>query len=175
MTEFTTDSIFQALKSLLSVVDNDERRRQIEAYIEAARSPLERAVFDLLSNFADAVNGQIGTHYKINLSYRAGLLDVDVRATERGGAGEDIVWSLGEGDVEKITLRIPAELKELATEAAAKASLSANSWFLRVLARALRSADMPEPPDGGPPGYGRRGRHGRHGPGERLSGWVGPE
>ena len=36
MTEFTTDSIFQALKSLLAVVDNDERRRQIEAYIEAA-------------------------------------------------------------------------------------------------------------------------------------------
>ena len=173
MTEFTTDSIFQALKSLLAVVDNDERRRQIEAYIEAARSPLERAVFDLLSGFADAVNEQVGAHYKINLSYRAGLLDVDVRATEHGAAGEDVVWSLAEGDVEKITLRIPAELKELATEAAAKASLSANSWFLRVLARALRNAEQPEPPDEERREHGRR--HGRHGPGQRLSGWIGPE
>jgi len=172
MTEFTTDSIFAALKSLLAVVDNEERRKQIESYIDAARSPLERAVFDLLSRFAESVNDQVAAHYRVNLSYRPGLLDVEVRAIEKGEPAEDVVWSLSEGDVEKVTLRIPAELKELATEAAAKASLSANSWFLRVLARALRNAEMPEPPDDGPP---RHGRHDRHGPGQRLSGWVGPE
>ena len=172
MTEFTTDSIFQALKSLLAVVDNEERRKQIEAYIEAARSPLERAVFDLLSQFADAVNGQVGRHYQVKLSYRPGVLAAEVRATEQGGPAED-VWSFTEGDVEKITLRIPAELKELATEAAAKASLSANTWFLRMLARALRSAEASEPPP--EDRHSQHKRHGRHGPGQRLSGWVGPE
>lgn len=172
MTEFTTDSIFEALKSLLTVVDNEERRKQIEAYIEAARSPLERAVFDLLSRFAESVNDQVAGQYRVNLSYRPGLLDVEVRAVEPGGTAEGVVWSLSEGDVEKVTLRIPAELKELATEAAAKASLSANSWFLRVLARALRNAEMAEPPADEHP-HDRR--HGRHGPGQRLSGWVGPE
>jgi hypothetical protein len=173
MTEFTTDSIFAALKSLLTVVDNEERRKQIESYIDAARSPLERAVFDLLSRFAESVNEQVAAHYRINLSYRPGLLDVAVRAIEKGEPAEDVVWSLSEGDVEKVTLRIPAELKELATEAAAQASLSANSWFLRVLARALRNAEVSEPAE--EEGSRRHGRHGRHGPGQRLSGWVGPE
>jgi hypothetical protein len=173
MAELRTDSIFESLKSLLAVVDNEERRKQIEAYIEAARSPLERAVFDLLSQFAEAVNQQVGAHYQVTLSYRPGVLDADVRRVEPGAADET-VWSFGEGDMEKITLRIPAELKDLATEAAAKASLSANSWFLRVLARALRNAEPPEPPE--PPDQrGFHRRHGRRGPGQRLSGWVGPE
>lgn len=171
MTEFTTDSIFEALRSLLAVIDNEERRKQIEAYIDAARSPLERAVFDLLSQFAQSVNSQVSAHYKINLSYKPGLLDVEVAAVEPG-ARADETWSFAEGDVEKITLRIPAELKELATEAASKASLSANSWFLRMLARALRNAEVSESDE---ERHSHHKRHGRHGPGQRLSGWVGPE
>ena len=72
--------------------------------------------------------------------------------------------------MEKITLRLPAELKELATEAAGKASLSVNSWFVRVLARALRRAEETEPERIEPDHPGRRGRIG-----QRLTGWVGPE
>lgn len=173
MTEFTTESIFQALKGPLAVVDSPERRSQLEDYIEAARVPLERAVFDLLSEFGEAVNAQVSAHYQVALGYRPGVLDLEVRATEPSEPPEGS-WTLAEGDVEKITIRIPAELKELATEAAATASLSANSWFLRVLARALRSAEGPEPP--GEEAGGRRGRRGRRGPlGRRLTGWVGPE
>jgi hypothetical protein len=33
MTEFRTDEIFQTLKGLLRVIDNDEKRRQVESYI----------------------------------------------------------------------------------------------------------------------------------------------
>ena len=173
MTEFRTDEIFQTLKGLLRVIDNDEKRKQIESYIDAAQAPVERAVFDLLSMFAEAVDGQVSGHYRVNLSYRPGVLDLEIRPTEPGEerAGED--WSsMPEGDVEKITLRIPAELKELATEAAARAGLSVNAWYVRMLARALRSTDMPEAPRD----EGRRhGRHERRGTGQRLSGWVGPE
>jgi hypothetical protein len=174
MTEFTTDSIFEALKRPLALVDNPERRGQLEAYVDAARVPLERSVFDLLSRFAETVNGSVVAHYEVVLSYRPGVLDLDVRAREPGEPTEE-VWSLAEGEVEKITLRIPGELKELATEAAAKAGLSVNSWFVRVLARALRSAEAP-PPDERDWRHGHRGRHGPPGrPGQRLSGWVGPE
>ena len=169
--EFTTESIFQALKSPLGLIDNAERRKQLEDYIEAARLPLERAVFDLLSQFAETVNGEVAAHYEVTLSYRPGVLNLSVRATEPSGpTGE--TWTLAEGEVEKITLRIPAELKDLATEAAARVGLSVNSWFVRVLARALRSAEGPEPSAEEWP-RGRPGRHGRHG--RRLSGWVGPE
>jgi hypothetical protein len=172
MTEFRTDEIFQTLKGLLRVIDNEEKRRQIESYIDAAQAPVERAVFDLLSHFAEAVDGQVSGHYRVNLSYRPGVLGLEVRANEPGEQrGED--WSaMPEGDVEKITLRIPGELKELATEAAARAGLSVNAWYVRMVARAVRSAESPEAPRDDRP---RRERQERHGPGQRLSGWVGPE
>jgi hypothetical protein len=172
MTEFRTDEIFSTLKSLLRVIDNEEKRRQIESYIDAAQVPVERAVFDLLSHFAEAVDGQVAGHYHVSLSYRPGVLDLDVRPSEPGETrGED--WSsMPEGEVEKITLRIPAELKELATEAASRAGLSVNSWFVRMLARAVRSSDVPDRDD-----RSRHERYHRRGPGggQRLSGWFGPE
>jgi hypothetical protein len=170
MTEFTTESIFEALKSPLGIVDNEERRSQLEGYIEAARLPLERSVSDLLSQFSEAVNGEVSAHYEVTLGYRPGVLDLEVRAREPSEPPEE-VWSLAEGEVEKITLRIPAELKDLATEAAAKASLSVNAWFVRVLARALRSAEGLEPP--AMERHSRR-EH-RHSHGRRVTGWVGPD
>ncbi len=165
--EFTTDSIFEALKSPLGVIDSPERRSQVESYIEAARVPLERAVFDLLSQFAENARAAVSAHYEVTLSYRPGVLDLQVRASEPAEAPEE-TWTLAEGEVEKITLRLPAELKELATEAAARASLSVNSWFVRVLARALRRSEEPEPEH-----MEHHRRHGRFG--RRLTGWVGPE
>lgn len=167
MMEFATESIFQALKGPLAVVDSPERRGQLEDYVEAARLPLERSVFDLLSRFAQAVDAEVSAHYQVALGYRPGVLDLEVRAREAAEPAEE-TWTLAEGEVEKITLRIPAELKDLATQAAAKAGLSVNAWFVRVLARALRSAEAPEPPV-----EEHRGRHGRRG--RRLTGWVGPE
>ena len=53
-TELRTEPVFDALKQPLALIDNDERRRGIETYIEAARTPLERAVYDLMSQMAQA-------------------------------------------------------------------------------------------------------------------------
>jgi hypothetical protein len=172
MTQFRTAEIFQTLKGLLRVIDNEEKRKQIESYIDAAQAPVEKAMFDMLSRFAVAVDGQVSAHYRVNLSYKPGVLDLDVRQA-RPGEDEPEAWaSMAEGDVEKITIRIPAELKELAQDAAARAGLSVNAWYVRMLARALRGSEpVHEPPDEGR----RHGKHGRHGMGQRLSGWVGPE
>ncbi|MCH8850915.1 MAG: toxin-antitoxin system HicB family antitoxin [Chloroflexi bacterium] len=173
MTEFTTESIYEALRSLLGIVDSPERRKQVEDYIEAARLPLDSSVSELLSRFVEAVNEDVSEHYEVTLAHRPGVLNLEVRKQQASEPHEE-TWSLAEGEVEKITLRIPAELKELATEAAAKAGLSVNSWFVRVLARALRGAD--EPPPAGPRDDERGRRRGRRGGGgQRLSGWVGPE
>ena len=163
--ELKIDSIIDALKSPLGVIDNPERRAQIEDYIEAARLPLERAVFDLLSQLAESVNDEVSAHYQVTLAYRAGVLDLAVQAAE----ADDAAWSMADGEVEKITLRIPAELKEMAAEAASQASLSANSWFVKTLSRHLRHVDESERAR-------RRGRRGRrHQGGQKLSGWVGGE
>jgi predicted HicB family RNase H-like nuclease len=180
--EFRTEPVFESLKSLLGVVDNPERREQIEGYIDTARATVDRSIFDVLSQFAEGVNDRVAAHYEVALNYRPGVLDLDVR--ERAASEPvDESWSMAEGDVEKITLRIPTELKDLATEAAGKAGLSVNAWFVRMLARSLRNSSeaTPEPDSGGRRRHRRRGGHGEHwfggapAAGKRLSGWVGPE
>jgi hypothetical protein len=174
MTEFTFDSIFDALKSPLGVMDNPERRKQIEDYIEAARLPLERATGELCSRLAEAVGGDVAEHYDVTLAYKPDAVALEVRRREQGEREQE-AFSFAEGEVEKITLRVPAELKDLATDAAAKAGLSVNSWFVRVIARAVRGSNGDEDP-GQPPQGPWGGRHGgRHqGGGRRLSGWIGP-
>lgn len=166
-TEIRTEPVFDALKQPLALVENDDRRRIIETYIEAARLPLERAVFDLMSQVAQAVDERVGSHYRVRLAYRPGGLAVEV--DERTGNGDEAQYSAMEGDVEKITIRIPAELKDLAQQAASKAGTSANTWFIKALARAVRNIDVQTAP---PPASWRDERR-RHGRGSRLSGWVG--
>jgi len=163
-TELRIEPVFDALKQPLALIESDERRRQIETYIEAARIPLERAVNDLLSQLAQAVDEKVSDHYRVRLAYSPAGLALEVE--EKAGDGDEARWTAMEGDVEKITIRIPAELKDLAMEAAQHAGTSANSWFVKALARAVRSMEAPE----------RRGWHEERRPhrgGSRFSGWVG--
>lgn len=174
-TELRTEPVFDALKQPLALVDNDDRRRQIEAYIEAARTPVERAVFDVMSELAQAIDERVGDHYRVRLAYRPGGLGLEIE--EKMQNGDEARWAALEGDVEKITIRIPAELKDLATQAAAQAGTSANSWFVKALARAIRSHGGPQ---GGPESQGRWGdstgargdARGRN-RGSRFTGWIG--
>jgi hypothetical protein len=168
-TELRTEPLFDALKQPLALVENEERRRQIEAYIETARVPLERAANDLISQMAQTIDEQVRDHYRVRLSYRPGGLALEVE--EKVGDGDEARWTSLEGDVEKITIRIPAELKDLATQAAQHAGTSANSWFVRALARALRASEQTPSQRG--PSWGReeQRQHGRSG--SRFTGWVG--
>lgn len=176
MPELRTEPVFDALKQPLALVESDERRRGIETYIETARTPLERAVFDLMSQLASAVEERVGDHYHVRLAYQPGGLSVEVeeKAPQAAAAGEESQWSGAEGDVEKITIRIPAELKDLAQQAASRAGTSANTWFVKALARAVRNIDVqtgpPSPPS--PRGGDWSGER-RPGRGSRFSGWVG--
>jgi hypothetical protein len=181
--EFKTDAVFEALRSPLGLVEDQEKRQAFERYVEAARYPLERAVFDLLSALVSTVEGQVQDRYRLRLSYQPGalLLDVEPVPEPAGATAEMPEWtSAADGETEKITIRIPAELKDLATQAASSAGLSANSWFVRALARSLRSMDdaprpprapgWPEPPEMPLP---RPPRHGRGA--KKLQGWYGGE
>ena len=77
-------------------------------YIDAARTPLERSVHDLLSELAQAIDDKVSAHYRVRLTYRPGGLQVEV--DEKSGANGEERFSTMDGDVEKITIRIPAEL-----------------------------------------------------------------
>ena len=127
MTESTTDDIFEALKVPLGVIDNPERQQQIKDYIEAARVNVERSVFDLLAQFAEAVNEEVSAHYEVTLNYKPGVLDLDVKRRE-AREPDDAGWSMADGEVEKITIRLPAEPQERAAEAAKPGSTCAQMW-----------------------------------------------
>lgn len=176
MAELRTEPVFDALKQPLALIESDERRRAIETYVETARTPLERAVFDLMSELVAAVQEHVGEAFRIRLAYQPGGLSVEVEETTPAAAtGDDAGWSPTDGDVEKITIRIPAELKDLAQQAASRAGTSANTWFVKALARAVRNIDVQTapPPPPPPPGRGSWEGEKRSGRGSRISGWVG--
>ena len=167
--EVRLEPIFDALKQPLALIESDERRRAIESYIETARLPLERAVYDLVSQLIDSVDQRVGERFRVRLAYRPQGLALEIEEKASGG-GEEASWASLEGDVEKITIRIPAELKDLATQAAQRAGTSANTWFIKALARALRNMEsaQQQPPPEPPHRHERPGRSG-----SRLSGWIG--
>ena len=168
MTEqFRTEPVFDAFKQPLALVESDERRRAIEAYLEASRTPVERAVFDLISQVVQSIDERVGEHYRLRLAYRPDGLSLEVEEKVQNN-GEEASWASLEGDVEKITIRIPAELKDLATQAAQRAGTSANTWFIKALARALRNMEAQQQSP-------ERGRERKHRPphGSKFTGWVG--
>ena len=122
-----------------------------------------------MSQMAQAVDEKVNQHYRVRLSYKPGGLEVEVDE-KIGGNGEEAQWSTADGDVEKITIRIPAELKDLAQQAASKAGTSANTWFIKALARAVRNIEVQGGPPPPRPPFREERRSGR---GSRLSGWVG--
>jgi predicted HicB family RNase H-like nuclease len=170
--EFTTDAVFDALQNPLTLVEDPAQRQAFERYVDAARFPLERAVFDLLAGFTEDVGQQVADHYRVRLTYRAGAvgLEVDAKGAHEQLAPAEADWSLAEGETEKITIRIPAGLKDLVTQAAADAGVSVNTWFIRMLVGALRSSLR-----GTDDTEHRHHTHERRDRGTRLSGWIGNE
>jgi hypothetical protein len=191
--EFRTDAVFEALRGPLALVDDPERRAALDRYVEAARPGLERSVFDLIAAVVAAIDEQVSPDYRARLAYRPGALTLDVERRpgsdapesppepERSGFAE---WTFGEGEPEKVTIRVPGDIKDLAMKAAAAAGMSANSWFVRTLADSLRAGF-----EGGireeiriQRGRRRGGRSGwdeqpgpghGHGPNRSVKGWFG--
>jgi hypothetical protein len=159
--------VVEALRGPLGLVEDAERRQAVERYVEAARLPVERAVADLMLAVTTAVGDAVAEHYRVRLVYGPDGLDVDVEPREPEPApSADADWSAGSTD--KITIRIPSELKEEVTRAAHAAGVSVNAWLLRAAAAGVRRPSLDE----------RHREHvarrqDRRGSGGRLTGWIG--
>lgn len=162
--EFDTETVLEALRRPLALVEEPARRAALERYIEAARPHLERAIVDLMAALIEATEEQLGESYRLRLSYRGGVLSLEVDTVPAGGL-TDVAWLTADGEMDKVTIRLPAELKDLASQAAASAGISVNSWFIRAVATAVLplTRDAPRP--------GERAR--RRGRGASLHGWLG--
>lgn len=131
------ETVFTALEGPLALVDNSERRDEFRRYLDAARLHLERSIFDLFSIAVEAVN-EAGANVSVRLQYQTGALHLVVEPiAQEAGNEQDPLSAIGD-EVEKVTIRLPAELKELISQAASLRGMSINSWYVRELARVVR-------------------------------------
>ena len=90
--------------------------------------------------------------------------DVTVSAGASPAAGATPEPAAGDGDddgeISRITLRLPERLKTQVEQAAARDRLSVNAWLVRAVAGAVDGRSDPRPPSASPVG------------GQRLTGWA---
>lgn len=77
-----------------------------------------------------------------------------------------------EGDLARITLRLPESLKEAVERAAAGEGISANAWLVRAIAAMVAGPPGFAPPSFGPPGPGPSMPPGRGRSSRRISGFA---
>jgi len=142
--------VFEALEGPLALIDSPERRAEMQRFVQAGRVHQERAIFDVLSRVAEAVN-HAGADARLRLEYHSEGLRLVI---ETGGEHESPTpEDLGsmEGETERVTIRLPQQIKQAADEAARQRGISVNSWYVRNIARdAARQLRRSPGPDGRP-------------------------
>jgi predicted HicB family RNase H-like nuclease len=177
-TEIDLAPLLAGLEQPLQLIGDPQAREQLQAYVNAARPHVERAAFDVLSQVVNSFN-DANPDQRAYLEYADGGLHIRLEAT----ADNDTETSFNDSDLEKVTLRLPRELKELIDTAAGRHGISANNWYVRALSRiiardvrdslrdAAREGRRGDPAREGRP-EGRRGFYRGRGGGS-LRGFVG--
>ena len=156
--------LIDGLEQPLQLVSDPEARERLQAYVNAARPQVERAAFDILSGVVGTFN-EAGTDQRARLEYANGALHLLVEETQESQAEP----SFNDGDLERVTLRLPKALKELIDVAAQRHGMSANTWYVRALSRAVARQARDAGEQGAEGRHDRRwrgfyrGRGGRHG------------
>jgi len=162
--QLRTAPIVEAFDGVLELIEDEAQRERFSRVLVAGRPAVERAAYDLVSEVVREINEQLGEGVQVQLAYEPGGVSVSVAQVERDEAVEAL--AIGGDEVERLTLRLPAEVKEQASGVAADAAVSLNTWIVQSVARALARAAE----DGGR-GSGRRRRS--RGRGRSLKGRVG--
>src|SRR5215210_1013773 len=98
---------------------------------QALEPSLQLRLFDLLGEIAGSLNGQVPGRIEVRLAGREPeLVYVEDEQAEPAAPADDALTA-------RITLRLSESLKAQVEVAAARESLSVNSWIVRALARGL--------------------------------------
>ena len=167
-TSLDLSALLSGLEQPLQLIDNPQRRQELEAFVSAARPQVERAAFDLLSQVVAAFNdGCRETQAKLEFDVSGLHLALEPRSN-----GPEPEASFNDSDPERVTLRLPRELKELIDSVASRHGISANNWYVRELSRIIGRSVADSVGDE-IRGEMRSGRHGYRTRSSRLKGFVG--
>jgi hypothetical protein len=161
------DGVFEAFDAALQLLPDEAQRDTVRRVLSVSRDSVQRAVHEVVSQVADEVNESSGGALHVTLHDVPGALDLEVNTTPLSAPpGEETADLFEDSEIERLTLRLPAELKDIAALAAEQAGVSLNTWLTRLVSREA----VPRP------GSQPHGQHGRkHGPGggQSVKGWIG--
>jgi predicted HicB family RNase H-like nuclease len=129
--------LLTALEQPLQLIDSPQRRQELAAYVSAARPQVERAAFDLLSGIVATFN-DANRETQARLEYDVTGLHLSIDPVNAGGPTPEASFS--DSDPERVTLRLPKELKELIDSLASRHGMSSNNWYVRELSRVIGRA-----------------------------------
>ena len=131
--EIHVDAIRRDLVTTASALGDESLADALRRLVDASEPALRLRLFDVLSEAALSLNGQlVSGHVEVRLAGRDPELvyvDDPVEVEEPPSPGDDLSA--------RITLRLPETLKASLEAAAAREGVSANAWIVRALARAL--------------------------------------
>ena len=129
-------AIADAQKKALALVEDPERRRVLEQFLESSAPLVEAAAREALLDFVDEINAQLAPEARLRLIQEGTkVLPEIVSLGEETERGRRIV--IDRHNISKVLVRMPSEVKAMAAEAAQKAGTSMNNWTVNILERAL--------------------------------------
>jgi predicted HicB family RNase H-like nuclease len=130
--------IADASKKALNLVDDAERRRFVEQFLDSTGPLVEAAARNAFQNLLDEINDQLAPHARIRLIQEGTRLAAEVVTL---GEERRRGWTLhvDSDTISKVLVRMPSSVKDRATESAQKAGVSLNSWTVDILERALEN------------------------------------
>ena len=162
--------ILTAFDDALALIEDGQQRARLERVLRAAAPAVEAAAVALVRSAAAEVNEASGGAVCAEVVHTADGPELRVEALspmEPSSTAPDLEFDASE--IERLTLRLPAELKEIAAIAAEQAGVSLNAWLTRVVSQEAGRR-------GRSSRYGRdRGERDRsdHGDSQTLKGWIG--
>ncbi|MEX2228148.1 MAG: toxin-antitoxin system HicB family antitoxin [Dehalococcoidia bacterium] len=164
-----TDAVFAAFDDALALLADEGERNRFRLLLTASRDSVRRAVEGVVRQVVEEVNATGAGLVTAQLVYGADGMELRVDRPSPGVPPEqEFEFVFGADDIERLTLRIPTELKEIAASAAEQAGVSLNAWLTGLLTReAAHRARVDEQ------GGRARARTSRRGAGQSLKGWVG--
>ena len=125
-----------AARKVLLLVEDAERRKTLEQFLDSASPLVESAAREVVQTLVEEINVQLAPHAQVRLIQDANKVTAEVvrLGSERVRRGSHRL----DGDtVSKVLFRIPSTIKDMAAESARKAGMSLNSWTVDILERAI--------------------------------------